>query len=152
MLFPVERDERDFSESCAAVYCSSLCAKPKNRTNSAVGCLPWVVKYCRTSSLPPVSLFRVMSQTWGEDVFCIVWCGTEIPLKKRNEKKLSRELAWWLLQKLLQYLLSLNYVTSALWGNFKLSCFQFNELLWKERKKKSLLLPVQWICLYQLKV
>lgn len=35
----------------------------------------------------------------------------------------------WLLQKLLQYLLSLNYVFNIPHGNFKLNYFQFNELL-----------------------
>lgn len=37
--FPVETDERDFAEPCAAIYPSSLCGKPKNRMNSTVVCL-----------------------------------------------------------------------------------------------------------------
>lgn len=83
--FPAETDEWDFAESYAGIYPSNLCAKPKNRMNATVICikeLPLVVKYCRISCLPPVSLFGVVSQAWGKDVLHVGWCGIEIPLKK----------------------------------------------------------------------
>lgn len=54
-------------------------------------------------------------------------------------------------------LLSLNYVSNTLHGNFKLNYLQFNELLWKEKKKSfvanavNVFVPVRsnnWIKIY----